>query len=86
MRRAFKYRFYPTDEQAAELSRTFGCVRYVYNWALDLRTRAHQRGEKVSYADSDRAMTGLKRDGEHDWLSEVSAVPLQQALRHLQTR
>ncbi|MCQ8835024.1 helix-turn-helix domain-containing protein, partial [Streptomyces malaysiensis] len=23
--RAFRYRFYPTDEQAAELSRTFGC-------------------------------------------------------------
>ncbi|MFG2732908.1 helix-turn-helix domain-containing protein, partial [Streptomyces canus] len=31
--RAFKYRFYPTDEQAAELSRTFGCVRLVYNKA-----------------------------------------------------
>ncbi|MCM1976591.1 helix-turn-helix domain-containing protein, partial [Streptomyces sp. G1] len=24
VKRAFKYRFYPTDEQAAELSRTFG--------------------------------------------------------------
>lgn len=85
VKRAFKYRFYPTDEQAAELSRTFGCVRYVYNWALNLRTQAHQRGEKVSYADSDRAMTLLKRDGEHDWLTKVSSVPLQQALRHLQT-
>jgi putative transposase len=26
VRRAFKYRFYPTDAQAAELSRTFGCT------------------------------------------------------------
>ncbi|MFJ4010564.1 helix-turn-helix domain-containing protein, partial [Streptomyces sp. NPDC090026] len=24
VKRAFKYRFYPTDVQAAELSRTFG--------------------------------------------------------------
>lgn len=34
VKRAFKYRFYPTDAQAAELSRTFGCVRKVYNMAL----------------------------------------------------
>ncbi|MGW7410718.1 helix-turn-helix domain-containing protein, partial [Streptomyces sp. NPDC054833] len=40
VKRAFKYRFYPTDEQAAELSRTFGCVRLVYNKALEERTRA----------------------------------------------
>ncbi|MEU9851494.1 helix-turn-helix domain-containing protein, partial [Streptomyces sp. NPDC047985] len=29
VKRAFKYRFCPTDAQAAELSRTFGCVRKV---------------------------------------------------------
>jgi putative transposase len=38
VKRAFKYRFYPTDAQAAELSRTFGCVRKVYNMALETRT------------------------------------------------
>jgi putative transposase len=38
VKRAFKYRFYPTDAQAAELSRTFGCVRKVYNMALEART------------------------------------------------
>ncbi len=31
VKRAFKYRFHPTDEQAAELSRTFGCVRKVWS-------------------------------------------------------
>jgi putative transposase len=40
VKRAFKYRFYPTDAQAAELSRTFGCVRKVYNMALQARTQA----------------------------------------------
>ncbi|WP_203785583.1 helix-turn-helix domain-containing protein [Paractinoplanes rishiriensis] len=34
MKRAFKYRFYPNSEQAAELARTFECVRLVYNMAL----------------------------------------------------
>jgi putative transposase len=40
VKRAFKYRLYPTGVQAAELSRTFGCVRLVYNKALEERTRA----------------------------------------------
>jgi hypothetical protein len=31
VKRAFKYRFYPTPRQAEELARTFGCVRLVYN-------------------------------------------------------
>ncbi|NJC66656.1 helix-turn-helix domain-containing protein, partial [Planosporangium flavigriseum] len=31
VKRAFKYRFYPSPEQAGELARTFGCVRLVYN-------------------------------------------------------
>jgi putative transposase len=34
VKRAFKYRFYPSDQQAQELNRTFGCVRKVYNLAL----------------------------------------------------
>lgn len=33
VKRAYKYRFYPTAEQADQLNRTFGCVRYVYNRA-----------------------------------------------------
>ncbi|AQW48863.1 transposase [Streptomyces hygroscopicus] len=50
VKRAFKYRFYPTDAQAAELSRTFGCVRKVYNLALAARTQAWAlRQERVNY-------------------------------------
>jgi putative transposase len=40
VKRSYKYRFYPTSEQAEELARTFGCVRLVYNKALEERTRA----------------------------------------------
>ncbi|ONI74757.1 transposase [Actinosynnema sp. ALI-1.44] len=39
VKRAFKYRFYPTLRQAAELARTFGCVRLVYNMALQQALR-----------------------------------------------
>ncbi|MBQ1090581.1 RNA-guided endonuclease TnpB family protein [Streptomyces sp. B93] len=86
VRRAFKYRFYPTDEQAAELSRTFGCVRLVYNKALLDRTRAWYGGQRrISYVQSSAALTQWKKTEELSFLAEVSCVPLQQALRHLQT-
>ncbi|MGC5045291.1 transposase [Streptomyces albidoflavus] len=85
VKRAFKYRFYPTDEQAAELSRTFGCVRLVYNKALEERTRAwYTERRRVSYVQSSAALTEWKKSEELAFLAEVSSVPLQQALRHLQ--
>ncbi|MGW5974787.1 RNA-guided endonuclease InsQ/TnpB family protein [Streptomyces sp. NPDC055186] len=86
VKRAFKYRFYPTDEQTAELSRTFGCVRLVYNKALEERTRAwYGQQRRISYVQSSAALTEWKKTGELAFLAEVSSVPLQQALRHLQT-
>ncbi|WP_406488928.1 RNA-guided endonuclease InsQ/TnpB family protein [Streptomyces phaeochromogenes] len=84
VKRAFKYRFYPTDAQAAELSRTFGCVRKVYNLALEARTRAWQQGERVNYNATSAMLTAWKKSEELAYLSDVSSVPLQQCLRHLQ--
>ncbi|MCX0274750.1 helix-turn-helix domain-containing protein [Nocardia zapadnayensis] len=81
VKRAFKYRFYPTDTQAVELERTFGCVRKVYNLALDARTVAWTRGERVNYAATSAMLTEWKRSDEFAYLGEVSSVPLQQALR-----
>ncbi|MFD3919250.1 RNA-guided endonuclease InsQ/TnpB family protein [Streptomyces sp. NPDC058595] len=84
VKRAFKYRFYPTGAQAAELSRTFGCVRKVYNMALAARTEAWARQERVNYNQTSALLTEWKKTGELAYLNEVSSVPLQQALRHLQ--
>ncbi|WP_204284223.1 RNA-guided endonuclease InsQ/TnpB family protein, partial [Microbispora amethystogenes] len=85
VKRAYKYRFYPTPEQASELARTFGCVRLVYNKALEERSRAYTlEGRRVSYAESSALLTAWKRTEELAFLAEVSCVPLQQALRHLQ--
>ncbi|MGZ2742997.1 RNA-guided endonuclease InsQ/TnpB family protein [Burkholderia stagnalis] len=86
IKRAYRFRFYPTPEQAAMLARTFGCARFVYNHMLRMRTDAwHQRQERVGYHETSAALTALKKTPEHGWLNEVSSVPLQQALRHLQT-
>ncbi|MFI5672105.1 RNA-guided endonuclease InsQ/TnpB family protein [Streptomyces sp. NPDC051704] len=84
VKRAFKYRFHPTDVQAAELSRTFGCVRKVYNLALAARTEAWARKERVNYNQTSGMLTVWKKTEELAFLGEVSSVPLQQCLRHLQ--
>jgi putative transposase len=81
-KRAYKFRFYPTDEQRILLAQTFGCVRFVYNWGLHTRSTAYQeRGEKLSYNDLAGMLPPLKK--HYPWLSDVSSVPIQQSLRHL---
>ncbi|MCW3840752.1 transposase [Micromonospora yasonensis] len=85
MKRAYKYRFYPSAEQAEQLNRTFGCVRLVYNRALEARTRAWAVDrQRTTYAQSSAWLTEWKRILELAFLNEVSSVPLQQTLRHLQ--
>jgi putative transposase len=82
--KAFKYRFFPTDEQAAQLAKTFGCARYVYNQGLEYRTTAWQQEKKpVGYHMTAAKLTEWKKEPEKAFLSEVSSVVLQQSLRNL---
>ncbi|GGN76226.1 RNA-guided endonuclease InsQ/TnpB family protein [Nocardia rhizosphaerihabitans] len=85
MKRAYKFRFYPSPAQRAELTRTFGCVRLVWNKALDARTRAWAAGGRsTTYVQASAALTEWKRSDGLAFLNEVSSVPLQQPLRHQQ--
>ena len=85
MKRAYKYRFYPTSDQVELLAQTFGCVRFVYNSILRWRTDAYyERQEKIGYPQADKRLTALKAMPEYAFLRDVSAVPLQQAIRHQQ--
>ena len=86
MEKAFRLRFYPTPEQESLLRRTLGCVRLVYNKALHERTQAwYERQERVGYSETSSLLTQWKKEEDLDFLNEVSCVPLQQGLRHLQT-
>lgn len=80
----YQYRFYPTPDQADLLSRTFGCVRLVYNRARAFREQAWtERKERVGFSQTSAMLPVLKKDPQYAWLNEVSCVPLQQAMRHL---
>ncbi|WP_228702746.1 transposase [Salisaeta longa] len=80
---AYKYRVYPTKEQRRFLAQTFGCARYVWNWALEHRTNVyHDEGESLGFAAMCKRLTQLKKDDEHEWLKKPSSVVLQQSLRN----
>lgn len=86
IKRAYRFRFYPTSEQEVIFARTFGCARFAYNHMLRLRTDVWFKEQKrVGYHETSAALTALKKEPEFAWLNEVSSVPVQQALRHLQT-
>lgn len=61
VKRAFKYRLTPTNEQAAELSRPFGCVRLVYNKALSTGEKVanpkHERRDRSRLARAQRELS-----------------------------
>lgn len=86
IKRAYRFRFYPTAEQKEILARTFGCARFAYNYMLKTRTDAYYNEQKrIGYHETSALLTALKKQSEYVWLNNVSSVPLQQALRHLQT-
>jgi putative transposase len=86
IKRAYRFRFYPTFEQKNILAQTFGCARFAYNYMLRLRTDSWFKEQKrVGYHETSFLLTKLKKNTEFAWLNEVSSVPVQQSIRHLQT-
>ncbi|MUL36336.1 RNA-guided endonuclease InsQ/TnpB family protein [Gloeocapsopsis dulcis] len=86
VQRAYRYRVTPTPEQETLLRRTLGCVRLVFNKALVARREAwEERQESINYGQTSALLTTWKQQEGLEFLNEVSCVPLQQTLRHLQT-
>lgn len=85
MLRAYKYRIYPTDEQKVLFANTFGCCRFVYNWALNMKITAYKERKETL---GNVYLTNLMKKelkAEHEWLTEVNSQSLQSALRNLDT-
>lgn len=83
-KRAYQYRCYLIPSLRHTLVRTFGCVRFVFNWGCTCaRTPIATMETTFFYHNTSAALTTLKRQPETIWLNEVSSVPPQQALRHL---
>lgn len=84
MIKAYKYRLHPTKEQAEFFEKSFGCVRFVYNWALNQRIEAYQKdGTRIGWVESCKRLTELKKQEETKWLCEVANQSLQSSIRNM---
>ncbi|HIK28484.1 MAG: helix-turn-helix domain-containing protein [Oscillatoriaceae bacterium SKW80] len=78
MESRYRYRFYPTNQQKLLLAKLYGCARWVWNEAL---AYCQEVGKYIGYNALTKRLTVPKKQVE--WLTEVSSVALQQALRNL---
>ncbi len=84
MRKAFKFRLYPNEEQQAALAVQFGHARFVYNRFLQKRRDHYQTtGEGLCYQDTTELLTELKRSADNEWLGDADSQVLQQSLKDL---
>ena len=82
IQKGYKYRIYPNKEQEIFLMRSFGCTRFVYNWALSLKNQEYANTKKSSnYYELNRKLPELKK--EYPWLTEVYSQTIQASLRNL---
>ena len=85
--RGHRFRLYATDEQEALFRQFSGVCRLVYNLALEQRRDwwrpfKENTGFGISVSSQCRELTTLR--AEFDWISAVSIIPQQQALRDLE--
>jgi putative transposase len=80
--KAFKYRLYPNQEQAILLAKHFGCVRYIYNWALNAKIEKYKTENKTeNFISLGNKLPKLKK--ELEWLKEVNSQSLQSSLKNV---
>ena len=77
MKKSYKYRMYPTEDQQIILNQWFGSVRYIYNLALETKMRAWKdAGKNLSGFDLINQMPDLKDSPEIPWLKDCPADSL----------
>jgi putative transposase len=81
---SIRYRIYPNAKQEVLLSKHFGCVRWVYNWALATKKDAWEaRRENLSKFDLGKRLPEMKRTEKTAGLKEVKSQSLQASINRL---
>ena len=81
-RKAYKFRIYPNEEQKIFFSKTFGCVRLVYNLMLNDRMKAYEES-KENIDKEIKYPTPAKYKKEYEFLKEVDSLALANAQMNL---
>lgn len=84
MKKAHKIRIYPNQRQQIQFQKTFGCVRFYWNFLLDQRiTNYKMKKENADYQEDKTTYAASKKMDEYSWLKEVEAHPLSQVTMDL---
>ena len=79
----YKFRLYPNKEQIIRLSKSFGCVRFVYNYFLNKEKEEYRNSKRhLGYYSNAKKLTKLKK--ELIWLKECNSQSLQYSLKNLE--
>jgi len=85
IKKSFKYRIYPTEEQKILLAKHFGSKRFVWNYFLNERKNAYlENNTSLNYYDNASSLTKLKKLDEYAWLKETNSQSVQASLRDLE--
>lgn len=84
MLKAYKYRIYPNQLQKQMLEQHFGCVRFIYNWALALQKRYYAIfGKSLPYGRIQSHLVKKKKSAKYAWLNDVNSQSLLNALKNV---
>ena len=82
MKKAYKYRIYPTRSQETRILNQFSMCRYLYNWALKERIEVYQSTKKsINYYHQANWLPQLKK--ERPWFKSIHSQVLQNVLKRL---
>ncbi|AMC94125.1 transposase [Erysipelothrix larvae] len=82
MKRAYRFRIYPNQEQITFFAKTFGCVRKTYNLMLEERLQMNE-DYRNGLPTNDKIPTPAKYKEDHPYLKEVDSLALANAQLNL---
>ena len=77
LKKAHKYRLYPTEEQKNKINQTIGSARFIYNKMLE---------DKIKYYEAHKNSlnnTPAQYKKEYEWLKDVDSQALSQSHQDL---
>ena len=83
MKKSFKIRLLPTEQQEILMFKSIGCSRFAYNWALNRCNELYKQGVKYNMSNIRKEFTQLKKQEEFKWLNEVSNKVMEESMRNL---
>ena len=80
MKQAYVFRIYPNKKQEIQMSKTFGCVRFVFNTMLAYRKDLYDKEHKSTNKTECNNYVNQELKKEYEWLREVDKFALTNAV------